>query len=56
MVPAGHIHVPLGTCSSIWTMGTLEGLLPFHKFWPQDGAGGQKLGHLKKCYTLFLLC
>ena len=34
----------------IWTMGTLEGLLPYHGFWPQgsssSGARGQNLGHL----------
>ena len=29
-----------------WTMGTLEGLLPCHEFWPRGGAGGQNLGHL----------
>ena len=35
-----------------WVMGTLEGLLTFHKFlppgfMPRGGAGGQNLGHLK---------
>ena len=24
----------------IWTMGTLEGLLPCHEFWPQDSCPG----------------
>ena len=38
-----------------WAMGTLEGLLlcsdPRVHAW--GGAGGKKLGHLKKCYTSF---
>ena len=30
----------------IWTMGTLEGLHPYHEFWFHGGAGGQNLEHL----------
>ena len=34
-------------------MGTLEGLLTFHEFWPQGGAGGENLGHPKKVLYCF---
>ena len=39
----------------IWTMGSLEGLLPCHEFWlqgllPRGGTGGQNLGHLYKMF------
>ena len=42
----------------IWTLGTLEGLLPFHKFWPQGSCPGVGLevknwDTLKKYYTAF---
>ena len=37
----------------IWVMGTLEGLLTFHGFWPQGGAGGENLGHPKKVLYCF---
>ena len=35
-------------------MGTMEGLLTFHKFWPQGGAGGKNLEHPKKVLYYFL--
>ena len=34
-------------------MGTLEGLLTFHEFWPQGGAGGENLGHPKQVLYCF---
>ena len=42
--------------SHIWVMGILKGLLPFHKLWPQGGAGGQNLGLVKKvlyCFSFY---
>ena len=37
-------------------MDVLEGLLTFHKFWPQCGAGGKKkkkMGHFKEVLNCF---
>ena len=35
-------------------MGTLEGLLTFHEFWPQGGAGGENQGHPKKASSFMI--
>ena len=36
-------------------MGTLESLLTIDEIWPQDGAGGENLGHPKKVLHCFFL-
>ena len=38
-----------------WVMGSLEGMLTFHKFWPQGWARGENLGQPKKSVKLLFL-
>ena len=49
----GISQQPLIRKHSYLGQGTLEGLLTFHEFWPQGGAGGENLGHPKKVLYCF---